>query len=132
MVGLISEIGARHRTGKIFVLGFSQGASLAYMVGLRNPSVVTGVLALSGRMPEVDREGSIVHAEHIEAARDVKMFIARGTSDAAVGRQVFTTQRDFFLSNGYSVTSFEYAGGHYLTPELLSAVWEWLEMHSGG
>ncbi|MCK5145496.1 alpha/beta fold hydrolase, partial [bacterium] len=64
-----------------YILGFSQGASLAYMTGLLYPSEINGILAISGSMPEIDQPGSIVHAEDIIAAQDVKLFIAQGTHD---------------------------------------------------
>lgn len=131
VVTLISDIRARYRIGKVYVLGFSQGASLAYMTGLRNPSLVSGVLAISGAMPEIDGVGSIVHSQDVADARNVKVFVARGGSDELVSRQTYTAQRDFFTSNGYSVTAYEYAGGHYLTDELLGQVLQWLRSQPG-
>ena len=126
VVALISDIRARYPIGKVFVLGFSQGASLAYMAGLRNPSLVAGIAAISGYLPEIDREGSIVHAQDVANARNVEIFVARGVSDSLVSRQTYTAQRDFLLSNGYSVTEFEFAGAHYLTEDLLFRALQWL------
>ena len=131
VVEMIGAIGARYRTGKVFVLGFSQGASLAYMIGLRNPALVTGIVAIGGYLPEIDREGSIVHAQDLVNGRGVKVFVARGRSDPYVGRRVFTDQRDFLASHGYAVTAFEYAGAHYLTEELLGQVKRWIQRNAG-
>jgi phospholipase/carboxylesterase len=131
VVTLIADIRARYRIGRVFVLGFSQGASLAYMTGLRNPSLVSGILAISGYMPEIDGVGSIVHAQDVADARNVNIFVARGGSDDLVSRQTYTAQRDFFASNGYSVTAYEFAGGHYLTDELLGQVLQWLRGQPG-
>ena len=131
VVELIGAIGARYRTGKVFVLGFSQGASLAYITGLRNPSLVTGIVAIGGHLPEVDREGSIVHSQDIANARNVKVFVARGRSDPHVSPQVFTTQRAFLVSHGYAVTAYEYVGAHYLTSDLLARVWRWIQRNGG-
>ena len=132
VVALISDLRARYPIGNVFVLGFSQGASLAYMTGLRNPSLVSGVLAISGYLPEIDREGSIVHAQDVVNARNVEIFVARGTSDSLVSRQAYTVQRDYLVTNGYSVTEFEFAGAHYLTEDLLFRVLQWLKEQPGG
>jgi len=129
LVELVSEIRARYRINRVIVLGFSQGASLAYMMGLLNPSLVSGVVAVSGYLPEIDQEGSIVHAQHVDSARNVKMFVARGVSDGYVEREAFLSQRDFFASRGYSVTSLEYDGDHQLTDQLLWQVLLWFKRH---
>ena len=131
VVELIAAIGARYRTGKVFLFGFSQGASLAYMTGLRNPELVTGIVAIGGHLPEVDREGSIVHAQDVVNARNVKVFVARGRSDPHVSPQVFTNQRAFLVSHGYAVTAYEYAGAHYLTSDLLARVGRWIRRNGG-
>lgn len=131
VLGLISEIRARYPVGKVFILGFSQGASLAYMIGLRNPSLVTGILAIGGAMPEIDQKGSIIHAQDVADAQRVKIFIAHGVSDDLVTKQTYTAQRDFFLSQGYSVTAQEYVGGHYLTTQLLGGVLQWVKKNAG-
>lgn len=126
VVELIEDVRARYRIGAVFVLGFSQGASLAYMIGLRNPSLVSGVAAISGYLPEIDGDGAIVSTRDITEARGVKLLIARGDRDALVGGPVFTAQRDFFRARGYAVTAFEFGGAHELTRELLSRVLRWI------
>lgn len=130
VIELIGAIGTRYRIGKVFVLGFSQGASLAYMTGLRNPSLVTGIVAIGGLLPEVDREGSIVHAADLVNGRSVKVLVARGGSDPYVNRTVFTHQRDLLASHGYAATAYEYAGGHYLTRDLLARVGNWIRRNA--
>jgi len=131
VVELITAIGARFRTGNVFVLGFSQGASLAYMTGLRNPALVRGIVAIGGHLPEVDREGSVVHEQDLENGRGVKVFMARGERDPYVSRQAFANQRDLLASHGYAVTAYEYAGAHYLTRDLLGRVGSWIRRNAG-
>jgi phospholipase/carboxylesterase len=130
VLALASAVGSRYRVGKLFVLGFSQGASLAYMIGLRNPARVSGVLAIGGLLPEIDQEGSIVHAHHIAEAQGLKIFLARGKDDPLVSHDSYESQREFFLSNGYAVSAYEYAGGHALTDDLMGQVRQWLATNS--
>jgi len=126
LLELIAALRARYRIGKVFVLGFSQGASLAYMTGLRNPALVSGVLAIGGYPPEIDRAGSIIHEQDIAGARRLPLYIAHGTRDSTVGRHVFQAQLEYFRSEGYAVTAVEYAGGHTLPPALMAHVRQWL------
>ena len=123
----VNQIKRDFSVGPVFVLGFSQGASMAYFAGLLNPSLVTGVLAIGGQMPEVDQEGSIVHAQDIADAQGVKLFIAHGTNDPLVPQSTYTNQVLFFKAHGYDVTTHEYDGGHYLTAGLLDTAMQWMK-----
>jgi phospholipase/carboxylesterase len=126
VVALVEALRSHYRIGKVFVLGFSQGASLAYLTALRNPSLVAGVVAISGGLPPIDTAGAIVHAQDVAAARSVRVFVARGTEDPYVSRRAFLGQRDFFASRGYAVTAFEFPGGHEVPDAVMSRVRAWL------
>lgn len=127
IVEVISEVASLYPIEKVYVLGFSQEVTLAYMTGLRNPSLVAGVAAIAGILPEVDSKGAIIHAVDIEKAKSVRMFIARGRSDGLVERRHLTSQFEYFVNKGYVVTSCEFHGGHTLTNELLGKLLEWLK-----
>jgi phospholipase/carboxylesterase len=126
VVELAAALRGRYRIGKVFILGFSQGSILAYMTGLLNPALVSGVLAIGGYPPDIDLEGSIVHAQDITNAQRLPLFIAHGTRDVTVGRSAFLVQREFFTSKGYAVTAVEYPGGHTLSAALMIQVRQWL------
>ncbi len=126
VVEAISEVKSSYPVDKVYLFGFSQGVSLAYMIGLLHPSLVTGVAAIAGIMPEIDKEGSILHAADIEKAKNVRIFIARGTNDGLLDRQHVTSQNEYFTGKGFAVTFCEFRGGHTLTSELMARVLEWL------
>jgi len=126
VVEAISEIAASYPIEKVYLFGFSQGVSLAYMVGLLHPSLAAGVAAISGIMPEIDKEGSILHAADILKAKNVRIFIARGTSDGLLERRHLTSQNEYFIDKGFAVTLCEFQGGHTLTSELMGRVLEWI------
>ena len=127
VVEVISEVASSYPIEKVYVLGFSEGASLAYMTGLRNPALVAGVAAIAGIMPEIDSDGAVIHTDDIEKAVGVRMFIARGTSDGLVKRKHLTSQYEYFSNKGYVMTLCEFQGGHTLTAELLGKLLEWLK-----
>lgn len=126
VVALVDALRSRYHIGKVFILGFSQGASLAYLTGLLDPSLVSGVIAISGDLPPIDTAGAIVRAPDVAAARTVRIFVARGTEDPYVSRRAFLGQRDFFASHGFAVTAFEFPGGHDVPDALVGRVTAWL------
>jgi phospholipase/carboxylesterase len=130
LMEVIRELTSRYKTRSTFVLGFSQGASAAYMVGFLHPSRLTGVIALSGHLPAIDEKGGVISSANVEEARQVKIFVARGKDDPAVGREVYERQREFLTSQGFEVTPLEFEGSHSLTDELLEAVAAWIDERS--
>ena len=126
VVALIEAVRARYHVGAVYVLGFSQGATLAYQIGLLHPDLVSGVLAVAGRLPDVDTVGAIVHAADLERARGLRILVARGRDDPTLPRRAFLGQADFFASRGYAVTRYEFAGGHDLPAEVMVRISRWL------
>ncbi len=65
---------------QVFLLGFSQGAIMAYDLALTSPAKIAGVLALSGRMME---ESKLQKTDPIQIAK-IKFFIGHGNSDNVI------------------------------------------------
>ncbi len=116
VVRCITAVRARERVGKVVVFGFSQGASLAYLTGLRHPSLVDGIAAVAGSLPLVDEEGAILRQAQIGRARRVAVFIARGTDDPLVDAASFARQKDFFERHGYRIEAAVVRGGAPTNP----------------
>lgn len=123
----INKVSAAYKIDGVFIFGFSQGASLAYMTGLRSPALVRGIAAVGGIVPEIDKSGSILAEADITRAKNVKVFAARGRDDGLVGKDQYDAQVGFFKTKGYDVLGFEYEGGHQLTVELLQKLLAWLK-----
>ena len=126
VVALVDALRARHHIGDVYLLGFSQGVSLAYMTGFRNPALIEGIAAISGFLPDIDTVGAIVHAADVDSARTVRVFVARGTSDALISHQEFLAQTDLFTAHGYDLTSYEFDGGHFLEDVVMRRALQWL------
>ncbi len=127
IVDAIKNISIKYKVKKVFVFGFSQGASLAYTVGIKYPKLITGVAAVGGAMPEIDVKGSIISSSDISNAKDVKIFVARGIDDSLVGKNQFDNQKLFFTAKGFDTKTYEYSGGHYLTTSLLEELLSWIK-----
>ena len=124
---LINAINSKYKIDKNYVFGFSQGASLAYMTGIKYYELISGMIAVGGILPQIDKKGSVISAENIENAKHVKVIVARGNADNLTGEKQFLYQKKVFEKNGYNAFCFEYEGGHYLSKELLDKVFIWIQ-----
>ncbi|WP_024646563.1 alpha/beta hydrolase [Pseudomonas syringae] len=82
LTAFIAQATAKFHTqpGKVFLIGFSQGAMMSYEVALRQPKLVGGFAALSGRLlPVVQSE--VKASDDLKA---LKVFIGHGTQDRQV------------------------------------------------
>ncbi len=66
--------------GKIVLTGFSQGGSMSFYVGLRHPSLIAGVIPMSGH-----HERKLTPVPKIATAKFPRFFIMNGSQDGAVG-----------------------------------------------
>jgi phospholipase/carboxylesterase len=126
LIEIMNELSSRYKISQTYVLGFSQGASLAYMTGLSYPEIVTGAIAIGGLLPEINNNGSILTSDNVRNARNLRLLIARGNNDKLITKKQFNVQRKFFEENEFDVLSLEYDGGHFLTDELLNEIFEWI------
>ncbi len=126
ILSVVNEVTSKHKINSIYILGFSQGASLAYMTGLKNPCRITGIIAVAGILPEIGQIGSVLKVHEIQKASQVHIFIARGISDNMVSRAHFIKQKTFFNIQGFPVTDIEFTGGHTLSKEFLDYMFQWI------
>jgi phospholipase/carboxylesterase len=107
---------------QVYLLGFSQGAIMAYDIALTHPSQVRGVLAFSGRMLVESRQ-------HHAPAADVKkihFFISHGRHDdklpAFYADEAVTFLKTLGITPHYEV----FEGGHEVSATGLKAAHQWL------
>ena len=97
---------------QIYVLGFSQGAVLAQSLALTMGSVIRGVVALSGYVPD------FVKMDYSEQPVDhLNVFISHGEYDYIIPPQWGKESKEYFESLGANVTFKTYNDGHGVTPE---------------
>lgn len=126
VIETIKEVKKKHRIGDVYLFGFSQGASVAYMTGIKYPKVIKGIVAAGGVMPEIDVKGSVLKSADVINAVNVKILAARGMDDPYLKRSRFENQVEYLKKKNYNVTSFEYTGTHQVTTELLNNIFEWM------
>jgi phospholipase/carboxylesterase len=122
MIATVAEIKANYKVGPVYILGFSQGASLAYQVALRHPDVFSGVLAVAGLFPAE----FLTQADLNRAAPSLRVFIAHGTRDAVVKPAVSEKARAFLEKAGFRVTYQTFKGAHTVSADLFRDILAWI------
>jgi phospholipase/carboxylesterase len=119
---VVTDLQGARATGDVYLLGFSQGVSLAYMAALQAPERIAGVIAFAGRLPT----DTVPEATFRAAAGTLRVFIAQGTEDRAVSVKESRNAREYLEKLGYSVAYHEFDGGHQLSAELLREAQQWI------
>ena len=112
---------------RMFLLGFSMGTMMSYVLALTEPHLFRGVIANSGYVPE--QTGLVLKWKELSK---VDFFIAHGTFDPAIPVDLARRTRDLFQSSNASVTYREYPMGHEISPESLSDIARWLKVRLDG
>ncbi len=108
----------------VFLLGFSQGAMMSLDLALREPSLVSGIAALSGRIMPSSNERFATADELI----GLPIFMAHGTSDPVLPIGHGREARDRLRELPVSLTYREYEMGHEICELELRDLTEWLTM----
>jgi phospholipase/carboxylesterase len=108
---------------RLVVLGFSQGGSMAYCLGLHQPQRFAALVALSTRLPPTVLE----RLPELPAAAQLPMLIQHGARDEVIevgqARQAVEALRPLRCS----VTYREYDMGHEITARSLMDLSAWLQ-----
>ena len=124
---LLNFIGeARRQYGltaaQVYLLGFSQGATVAYSASLTGPEAIGGVLAYGGRvLPELARQ-----LAPPAQLRQVRFFVRHGTHDPVLPLAYAEQAVAFARQQGIAVYYEAFAGGHELPPGSWAAARRWL------
>ena len=121
IIELVEGLRGRYNVGDVYLLGFSQGAWLAYGAAIRNPAVFTGLICCSGSF----RNAELTAAE-LDAGAGLRVFISQGEGDGDVAYAEATAAYEALETFGYDVTFRGFDGGHEVPPEVLREVEAWM------
>lgn len=124
LAAFLDDMVARHAIDatRIYLLGFSQGASVALAFALTVPGQIAGVVALSVRFPR-EVVPTLAPAERIAGSA---MFLAHGIHDDIVPIGRARATREFLCGLGVDLVYREYVSGHQIAPQALSDAAAWL------
>jgi phospholipase/carboxylesterase len=124
LVRLIAELPAACGIdpGRVFVLGFSQGACLSLSLLLSAPELLAGGVAMSGFLMPETRAAAVPPARL--AGRPV--MVVHGDQDPLVPVEQGRDIRDYLAATPAVLTYREYPMGHQIAEDALDDVSQWL------
>jgi predicted esterase len=92
-----------------YIAGFSQGAKIAFYVGLLNPAKFAGIASFAGSF-----DSTLVGDYWREGASDSRVFMAIGRGEGPNAVEAVTGQCDALRRAGASVKLYEHSEGHVI------------------
>jgi len=109
---------------RIYVCGFSQGGIMAYSLGLTRPDRIKGIAVMSGRLLE-EVKPMIQPSPEL---KNLKVFIAHGTSDPVLGVHYAREAASYLKALGLNPNLKEYyQEGHHINDVMLGDLRAWLD-----
>lgn len=105
---------------KLFLLGFSQGAAMCYLLGLRGKLQIKGVVPMSGFFPKPIESWTSVSTRS-------RFLITHGTQDEVLPPERSKSAHDFLVSKGVKSEYYEYRGRHKMSLTCLKHVNHWMK-----
>ncbi len=120
VLALVAALRQEHRPTRIFIAGFSQGASMALAAALKRPRDFAGAIALSGlccleMLPE-----------DTASVQDLKVFMSHGRFDPVIPIAQARASRDMLLPLGLDLRYKEYDMPHAIAQPCLADLDAWL------
>ena len=94
---------------------------MTYQVGLPQPDLIAGLIALSGRIENTEKLEELLPKE-----RTQPIFIAHGKSDAIITVDQARQSKRFLENHGYQPLYHEYQMAHEITGGVLKDLVPWI------
>ena len=108
---------------KLFLMGFSQGAAMCYILSLRGKIKPRGVIPMSGFFPR-----PIIKWESLDTS--AQYLVTHGTEDEVLPASESIFAHEFLTSKGISSEYYAYKGRHKMTIPLLKHTSTWIDQHN--
>ncbi|MEW5765299.1 MAG: TPR end-of-group domain-containing protein [Acidobacteriota bacterium] len=106
---------------RVYLMGFSQGAFLAYSAGIRGGGAFRGVIPIGGWLTPGD-----FSPQEISAARASEFLVCHSPQDQGIPMAECETSVEFLRKGGVPVSLFTYEGGHVISPPLVRKITDWI------
>jgi phospholipase/carboxylesterase len=104
-------------SGKVIMSGFSQGGLMAIDVGFRTQQSLAGIVVMSGALYEDDLP---------DFKKRVPVLIVHGTQDEMINVNLGRRARRVLEQHGIEVKYHEFPMGHFVTPESMAVVGDFI------
>lgn len=117
---LVGGLKREYAVDRVFLLGFSQGASMVVAVALADPGAFAGVASLSGFcVPEMV-------PEERESVDGLSVFMTHGRWDMVIPIKQGRASHELLAELPLELTYKEYSMGHEINQECLEDLKDWL------
>lgn len=125
IIQFIDELKTKHPFDdkQVYLCGFSQGAIMAYSVGLTRPDKIKGIAIMSGRLLE-EVKPLIKPSDQL---KQLQMFISHGTQDNVLGIHYAKESVAYLKGLGINPIFKEYSEGHGINNDMLNDLIYWLK-----
>jgi len=103
----------------VYLMGFSQGAALAYATAMRHPGLIKGIAGLMGFVPEDCDAGALA------ALKGLPIFMAAGARDAMSPLEHARESAHVLREAGAALDYHEYDTGHRLSAQGMRDMKRW-------
>ena len=117
-----AEIKKGIRSDKIIVAGFSQGGAIALHSGIRYPSKLAGILALSSYLPLPENLG-----REASENKEIPIIMAHGRDDNIIPIEQGRSSCQTLIENGYKIRWNEYSMQHTICSEEILMIRSWIK-----
>ena len=127
LVAFIDAIRNQLKPKQIFLLGHSQGGSMALSVLMTRPDLIDGIVNINGRIVPNNAASPSPHSR----LRDFPIFMRHGKDNPIVPLPMAHSTRDLLTQHGTSIDYREVPDlGHDFTLEILADASQWLKGHA--
>ncbi len=121
--GLVKEVFRcfPRKNRRSLLLGFSQGGAMTLRYGISRPELFSGLAVLSGSLKKIEEL-----ANELPEQRNQPIFVAHGKMDQMVPISWSERLVEFLNKHRYKPTYQSYRIGHYITPELMDDLRNWI------
>ncbi len=122
LVSFLQEVREAYHPSRIYLAGFSQGAIMSYLTALTHPTLVSGVLAMSGYVIKTPDLPTVAD----ETLKKLPIFATHGINDRVLPVFLGRTTHQYLQSLQLNVTYREYPMGHEVSAACFEDCRSWL------
>jgi phospholipase/carboxylesterase len=114
----------RAQQAPLFLWGFSQGAAMALIVGLRGKVKTTGLVPMSGFLPSPVKRWR-------QWDTTTRILLTHGSNDEVLPAETSKKALAFLESKGITAEYYEYKGRHKMSLESIAYINHWIQLLAG-
>ncbi len=127
IMNVVNQMNEKYNIDKNYLLGFSQGASYAYAIGIKNSNKIDAIFTFGGRLPDTERYPWFLSDEDLVKGKNLKVFIAHGKGDEAISYKKSIEAKKKLSKLDYEVELFLFEGGHLVHEEAINKALDWID-----